>query len=259
MKYCTNCGEKTAEKKICDKCGFRFDSTHNFCKWCGAEIGENKKRCSNCGEKNKKSFILATIIKYTISLILIIASLGNFGESAVTATSLLLFGILLLPVTNNLFKQLTCKNGKTHKVLSIARRVLLVVLLVVAIATVPSSETNSTPSNSTSDTEVENTDKESVVHSGSEAIVAAKKYVANNSGYLEQQIADECNFKNFYHPTYATYDDFAHISSWSVHVKGNISGYTDDYATDFKQYKFEVILSVSEDGSVSLTSIKKYW
>jgi predicted nucleic acid-binding Zn ribbon protein len=260
MLHCTNCGEKTSDKKICKSCGVKLHSTHNFCCWCGTALEQNAKKCPNCGEKVKQSLILFVIIKYIIGILLLMSGLGTLKKSIVTAISLMLFGIILLPIVKDFIRKLTCKKGKIYKVISKARIILLVILLLVAFVTMPPSDTNNTTSNNSND--VSSVDgsggKEVVIKSGQEALTAAKKYVSNNKELMEQKIAAECGFKTFYSPKYSTYDDFPHTSSWTVYVKGIINGYTDDYGSNLKTYNFTVSISVSKYGDIKISSVDHF-
>ena len=255
MKFCTNCGKKTVEKKICDKCETEFDTSHNFCKWCGTEISEKDTKCPNCGEKIKKEYILITIVKYIFGVFFILGGLAGLGNSLVYALPMILFGILLLPIVKNLIKQITCPKGKINKVVSIIRIVLLVVLILISFIVAPPSDSNDM-NNDNGPTSDNADSEEQVIFSGEQAIALAKEYIANNSVYLEQKIADECNFSRYYAPIYATYDYHHNPSSWTVYVDGNIYGYTDNYATNLVNYKFTISFSVQENGEIKISNIK---
>lgn len=134
------------------------------------------------------------------------------------------------------------------KLLIICGIVLAAVVLLFAII----GESNSTnSSNSYSDTKIEYS---------SEAIRAAKNYMSGTFFSVEQQIAGELGFNNFYSPDYGTetakqnYD-----GSWDVTLKGKMSGYIDQYHDVFKSYKFEVTAEVSEYGTVSNIRVRKVY
>lgn len=91
--------------------------------------------------------------------------------------------------------------------------------------------------------------------SESEAIAAVK----NDSG-IAQKIANLYGLKFFYQPDYGTCTATQNYSGgWSVTLKGTISGYTDDYKTNFSyDNKFTVKASVSDSGYVSGVYASKY-
>lgn len=257
MNYCTHCGEKTSEKKICKSCGVKLYSTHHFCHWCGTAFEQDVKKCPYCGENVKKSFILFVIIKYIIGAFFLLTGLVSLVDPSLFSIPLILFGILLLPVVNNFIKRLTCKKGKIHKIISTIRVVILFILIPVMFITAPSYDTDSTTSDNISNsTTTETTTKEAVIKSSQAAIAAAKVYVSDNSRVVAGKIADECGFKRFYSPDYATYDCDEDFSSWTVQLNGNMGGYIDDYGTDFEQYKFTVNMRVYDDGEISIISVE---
>ena len=70
---------------------------------------------------------------------------------------------------------------------------------------------------------------------------------------LEQRIANALGFKKFYSPEYGTSSaEKNYDGSWDVTIKGNMSGYVDDYHDDFESYKFLVDATVYESGSVTI-------
>lgn len=144
MKYCTNCGEQTREKKICKSCGVKLCSTHNFCELCGTSLEENSKKCPNCSEKTKPSFILWKIARWLIAVFFLISALSFIGKSWITSIAFLLFAVMILPVTRKAIKQLTVKKLKLHKIMKYAYGLIAVVVFIVGISAVPPS----TPSSS---------------------------------------------------------------------------------------------------------------
>ena len=84
-----------------------------------------------------------------------------------------------------------------------------------------------------------------------EAITQAKAYYG-----LKSQIKSDANFHSVSRvevtDTTASKD---YGGTYRVTLKGNASGYTDDYDTKFKRVKFTAIIKVSETGVASFVSI----
>lgn len=83
--------------------------------------------------------------------------------------------------------------------------------------------------------------------SESEAISIAKK-----SSKVQNKIADYWDMKFFYTPDWGTCTARKVGGDWDVTLKGNISGYTDDYKKDFIYDKtFKVTVTVSSSGNIT--------
>ena len=101
---------------------------------------------------------------------------------------------------------------------------------------------------------------DSKIEYSSEAIRAVKNYMSGTSFSLDQRIAGELGFNQFYSPDYGTetakqnYD-----GSWDVTLKGKMSGYVDQYHDDFESYNFEATAKVSEYGTVSNIRVRKVY
>ena len=68
---------------------------------------------------------------------------------------------------------------------------------------------------------------------------------------LENKIAGELFFKRFAAPKYGSENAKQNADgSWSVSLKGNMTGYTDEYATKVDTKTFSVSATVREDGTV---------
>ena len=97
------------------------------------------------------------------------------------------------------------------------------------------------------------------ITTSSQAISEVKNYMSGTSFSLEQRIAGELGFNNFYDPQYGTSSATQNSDgSWDVTIKGSMSGYVDEYHDDLESYKFEVSATVSESGSVSIYVRKAY-
>ena len=95
------------------------------------------------------------------------------------------------------------------------------------------------------------------ITTSSQAIREVMNYMRGTPFSLEQQIAGELGFYNFYSPQYGTSSATQRSNgSWDVTIKGSMSGYTDEYHDDLESYKFEVSATVSESGRVSI-SVRK--
>lgn len=91
------------------------------------------------------------------------------------------------------------------------------------------------------------------ITTSSQAISAVKNYASGSPFGLEQRIASSLGFKNFYEPKFGTSDAVQNTDgSWTVTMKGSMSGYVDEYHNDFETYKFEVSATVSATGSVNI-------
>lgn len=135
-----------------------------------------------------------------------------------------------------------------------ALTLLLVLSLVFSIAAC----SNSKSSSSDSDDDSTYIPDYNYTHSmtESEAIAAVKNYRSTS-----QEIADLYGLKFYYTPDYGTCTATKSYSgdSWSVTLKGTISGYTDDYKSNFVyDKKFTVKASVSSTGSVYSVYASKY-
>ena len=83
--------------------------------------------------------------------------------------------------------------------------------------------------------------------SESEAISIAKQ-----SSKVQNKIADYWDMKFFYTPDWGTCTARKVGDDWYVTLKGNISGYTDDYKKDFIYDKtFKVTVTVSSSGNIT--------
>ena len=75
---------------------------------------------------------------------------------------------------------------------------------------------------------------------------------------LEQKIARELGFNNFYSPDFGVGDATEKgDGSWKVTLKGSMGGYVDEYVDDFESYKFKVTADVSKYGWVDNIRVEK--
>ena len=97
------------------------------------------------------------------------------------------------------------------------------------------------------------------ITTSSQAISAVKNYMPGSALSLNQKIAGALGFKNFHDPQFGTSTATQNSDgSWDVNIKGNMSGYVDDYHDVFESYNFEVDATVSENGMVSISAKKAY-
>lgn len=76
--------------------------------------------------------------------------------------------------------------------------------------------------------------------------------IAKNSSKVQNKIAEYWDLKFYYTPDWGTCKASKVSGKWEVVLKGNISGYTDDYKKDFIYDKsFKITVYVYEDGSVT--------
>ena len=90
--------------------------------------------------------------------------------------------------------------------------------------------------------------------SESEAISRAK-----NSNEVQNKIADYYDLKFYYKPDWGSSKAVRMNSGWEVTLKGNISGYTDDYKTDFDyDNTFRVTVFIYDDGDIGYCYVSVY-
>lgn len=84
----------------------------------------------------------------------------------------------------------------------------------------------------------------------SEAVDAVKNNVFGGMNLTEQSICRELGFKQFYTPDYGTYDaEQKEDGSWEITLRGSMSGYLDDYHSDFDTKKFELVATAEYSGN----------
>ena len=133
------------------------------------------------------------------------------------------------------------------------KKVFCVVLVLLSIGILCACGNESSGSSSYSDS-----DYSSKIDTSSAAIWAVKDYMSGTYLSIEQQIAAKYDLINFYSPDYTSETaKQSHDGSWSVTLKGKISGYTDEYNDNFETYKFEVTAEVSKYGEVSKIKVKR--
>jgi len=137
--------------------------------------------------------------------------------------------------------------------MKLLKRTLCLMLVLLTIGTLCACGSGGSGNSSYSDS-----DNVSKIETSSAAIRAVKNYMSGTFFSVEQQIAAELGFNNFYSPDYGTETASQNYDgSWDVTLKGKMSGYTDEYHDDFESYKFEVTAEVSEYGSVSNIRVRK--
>ncbi len=76
--------------------------------------------------------------------------------------------------------------------------------------------------------------------------------IAKNSKKVQDEIADYWDLKFYYTPDWGTCTASKSGQSWKVLLKGNITGYADDYKDDFRYGKtFKATVTVSPNGTVT--------
>lgn len=82
--------------------------------------------------------------------------------------------------------------------------------------------------------------------------------IAKQSSYVQNKIAKEYGMKFFYTPDWGTVTATDQYSGWEVVLKGTISGYTDDYKSDFiYDKKFTAKVTMSNSGVVSSVYVSR--
>lgn len=106
-----------------------------------------------------------------------------------------------------------------------------------------------------SSTTSDNTEtEEKKITTSSEAIYEVKNHYPSNSMFsLDNQIAGELHFKSYHSPKYGSENATENPDgSWTVTLKGNMSGYTDEYGRDLSTRNFTVNATVTADGDVEM-------
>lgn len=143
-------------------------------------------------------------------------------------------------------QQIEKKNNNRYTIIGIVVLVMVAIIIVFSIKGCSSSHKDDTNYGET-------------ITSSSQAINAVKNYNSGTPFSTEQRIASELGFNNFYSPNYGTSDATQNEDgSWDVEINGNMSGYVDEYADDFENYKFTIKANVSNNGSVSISVYKEY-
>lgn len=142
------------------------------------------------------------------------------------------------------------KKKLTKKKILIIGGIVLLAAVVLLFAIIGISNSSNSDS-SYSDTKIEYS---------SQAISTVKNYMLGTFLSVEQQIAGELGFNNFYSPDYGVETASQNYDgSWDVTLKGKMSGYIDEYRDNFESYKFEVTAEVSEYGAVSNIRVRKVY
>lgn len=143
MKYCKNCGKETS-KKICPHCGTNSKKASNYCRWCGNEINKDVITCPNCHEKQKNGIgtILCNIVCIMFFLIFASMAIGFLTEKAIlTSILFLVLAVLALPLVQTLIKQNTHGSKGKRRLLTVTRVLAIIIVFVLATATIPQTET----------------------------------------------------------------------------------------------------------------------
>ena len=132
--YCTNCGAKSA-KKICENCGVRRNTTHNFCAFCGAELSEKASICPHCKEPVKRESIFWNILNLLFTIVILyIFWLARYNQNPMWSIwSLLFSAICCLPFIKLLIRKMTIGKPSLRNILKIARIVIVILLLLIGI------------------------------------------------------------------------------------------------------------------------------
>ncbi len=96
-------------------------------------------------------------------------------------------------------------------------------------------------------------DKETKITTSSEAISRVKNQYPSGMFSIENRIANELGFRKYQNPVYGSQEAKENPDgSWTVTLKGNMSGYTDEYATNLQNKTFTIKATVTADGDVTL-------
>lgn len=84
----------------------------------------------------------------------------------------------------------------------------------------------------------------------SEAVDAVKNDVFGGTNMTEQSICSALGFKQFYTPDYGTYDAVQNENgTWEITLRGSMSGYVDDYHSEYETKRFELVATARYSGN----------
>lgn len=93
------------------------------------------------------------------------------------------------------------------------------------------------------------------ITTASDAVNLVKKGDGFTSAATEIRMDLGFKFNTIYNPSYGTCTAQKNSDgTWSVTLKGNMSGYIDDYNDDFETYTFTYTVTVDENGNVKWSS-----
>lgn len=102
--------------------------------------------------------------------------------------------------------------------------------------------------------------KDRTITSDYSAVAAVKNYTFAGRNYVENEIADELNFNNYYDPQYGTTDaEQNDDGSWTVTLKGTMRGYEDEYHKTLKSKQFEVTARIEKEGDMPSVTVRQVY
>ncbi len=242
---------------VCSECGKNFSDKASACPECGCPTSEIITNTKNQEKlvKNNNTVVTelttdekeklynqaincakeATINAYNFSISKL-KELGDYKDSVAK--------IEFYEQQIENIKEL--KNNNKYTIIGVVVLVIITIIVVFSFKGCSSSDGKDTSFGET-------------ITSSSQAINAVKNYNSGTPFSTEQLIASELGFNNFYSPNYGTSDATQNEDgSWEVEINGNMSGYVDDYADEFENYKFTIKATVSSSGTPSISVYKEY-
>ena len=242
---------------VCSECGKKFSDKASACPECGCPTSEIIANTKNDEKLVQSNNTVVTVLTTDEKEKLYSQAINRAKEGTVNAFN---FSIGKLKELGDYkdseakiefyeqqienLKEL--KNNNKYTIIGVVVLVIIAIIVVFSFKSCSSSDGNDTSFGET-------------ITSSSQAINAVKNYNSGTPFSTEQLIASELGFNNFYSPNYGTSDASKNEDgSWEVEINGNMSGYVDDYADEFENYKFTIKATVSTDGTPSISVYKEY-
>lgn len=278
---------------FCKFCGKTIDENALFCPMCGTKQKENES-ISNIAtpdhsvvSKNKKSIkttflksikklnlylfgLIAGIIGVAIFLITILRQLITVGRIylfhryAYQSNTILIISIVLMMIglCSIIIKYVLFFVLKIGKIPTTKVKNILLIALAVAFLILPlwSFAQCSNNNNNDYNSNYHSSSSYSSGDSTTKSITQAKAIsYAKSSSTVQDRIAALYSLKFYYTPDWGTTTATKQYNGdWKVVLKGTISGYTDDYKSNYVfNKKFTVTVIVNYLGTCSVSSIQK--
>ena len=278
--FCKFCGEKIEDNAIfCSKCGAKLTSeektnilsseiidTTNSLNENEKPIKKKSDKILNIIQKVVFGCLIAGIVGITLFLGIVLVGLFVYGRvylfdgyvftKVLTIISIVLMMIGLCSVTSKSVLFFIFKIGTFPT--TIIKRILMIVLAVACLGCsiwgFAGCSNNSYNYDSSYDSDYSGGSTTTSI-TRSQAISYAK-----SSSTVQNKIASLYGLKFYYTPNWGTTTAAKQSNGdWEVLIKGTISGYTDDYKTDFVyNKKFTVTVTVYSFGYVGSVYASKY-
>ncbi len=242
---------------VCSECGKNFSDKASACPECGCPTSEIITNTKNQEKLVKNNNTVVTVLTTDEKEKRYNQAINCAKEATINAYNFSISKLKELgdykdSVAKIEFYEQQIENIKELKNNNKYTIIGVVVLVIIAIIVVFSFK-------GCSSSDGKNTSFGETITSSSQAINAVKNYNSGTPFSTEQLIASELGFNNFYSPNYGTSDATQNDDgSWEVEINGNMSGYVDDYADEFENYKFTIKATVSSSGTPSISVYKEY-